>query len=85
MEKESGIVNMTIKPWWCEEAVSRNRSKFANDTWLDSRCLMNRTSQINIINKARDQFYFLVGAGLNLINVNFDTLPSIILRKNNYL
>ncbi len=53
-----------------------------NDLWLDNKCVANRTIQVPIFNKARDKFQFLVGAGLTIIGVNFDSLPSIIMRKH---
>jgi len=62
-EREASIMAMVLKPWYCEDALARNRTMY-NDTWLDSRCVLNRSSQITIFNRKRDQFSFLVGAGL---------------------
>ena len=54
------------------------------DTWLDSRCVPNRTTiSVNILNRLRDQFTLLVGQGLTIIGVNIDSLSSIILPHYN--
>jgi hypothetical protein len=76
------VMNLTFKPWYCDEAQSRNRSMMP-DFWLDTKCVPNRTTQILIHNKMRDQFHFIVGQGLTIIGVNFDSLASVILPHYN--
>lgn len=71
---------LTILPWYCDDASQRNRT-ILNDAWMDKLCIVNRTSQIMLFNKRRDQFSLLVGAGLKIIGINIDALGSFILRK----
>lgn len=49
--------------------------------WLDTRCVPNRSSIVTVHNKVRDQFSMLVGRGLTIIGITFDSLASSILRK----
>ena len=72
-------MNLTLKPWYCDEARNRS-SNIGTDVWLDTRCVASRSTQVTIHNKVRDQFSMLVGAGLTVIGVNFDSLASTILR-----
>lgn len=75
-------MNLTLKPWYCDEAIGRNRTLMP-DFWLDTRCVPSRNTQVVIHNKMRDQFSFLVGQGLTLLGVNFDSLASVILPHYN--
>jgi hypothetical protein len=79
MEKESLVMNLTLKPWFCDEARNRSPS-VGSDVWLDTRCVPSRATQVTIHNKVRDQFSMLVNAGLTVLGLNFDSLASLILR-----
>lgn len=39
MEKESGVLDLTMKPWYCSE---RNLIQ-SQDTWLDQECIEDST------------------------------------------
>jgi hypothetical protein len=82
MEKESLVMNLTLKPWYCDEARNRSPS-IGSDVWLDTRCVPSRATQVTVHNKVRDQFSMLVNAGLTVLGLNFDSLASIILPNFN--
>ncbi|TNV88206.1 hypothetical protein FGO68_gene9945 [Halteria grandinella] len=77
-ERDSSVMLTNLQPWYCDDALARNRT-LLSDSWLDQRCLLNRSAQIVVNNRKRDSFSFLVGAGLTISNVIFDSLGSLIL------
>jgi hypothetical protein len=42
MERDSSVMFTKIQPWFCDDALARNRTLLP-DSWLD-RCLLNRSS-----------------------------------------